>query len=146
MAPLLGRSPPGSRQYVSANHLLNFHHYQAPRGQVQPPPCCAHNCWLACLTVPVSDAHGRGISKVIVMNLQAGRAGPVQGYDGHGTWRGRGRGPHGHRHPGFNRELFLQANFRFLVSDTADLSKHALDADKMLDWDDVIEVGACRRL
>ena len=41
----------------------------------------------------------------------------------------------------FDRNKFLQANFRFLVSDAADLRKHALDADLMLDWDDVVEVS-----
>ena len=36
--PAYGRSPPGGRQYVPANYLLNFHH-QAPRAQVS---CCTH--------------------------------------------------------------------------------------------------------
>ncbi len=40
----------------------------------------------------------------------------------------------------YNRNKFLQANFRFLVSDAADLRRHAADADLMLDWDDVVEV------
>ena len=34
----------------------------------------------------------------------------------------------------------LQANFRFLVSDTVDLRRYAGDADLMLDWDDVLQV------
>lgn len=57
-----------------------------------------------------------------------------------------GRGRTGNRRPPpkpqpYNRNKFLQANFRFLVSDAADLRRHAADADLMLDWDDVVEVG-----
>ncbi|MCO5602240.1 hypothetical protein L7F22_056368, partial [Adiantum nelumboides] len=37
----------------------------------------------------------------------------------------------------FNKELFLQANFRFLVSDFGDYVVNALDPDKMLQWEDV---------
>ena len=41
----------------------------------------------------------------------------------------------------YNRNKFLQANFRFLVSDAGNLKKHEADADLMLDWDDVVQVG-----
>ena len=51
------------------------------------------------------------------------------------------RGFSGPRVQPYNRNQFLQANFRFLVSATADLRRHAVDADLMLDWDDVVEVG-----
>ena len=59
---------------------------------------------------------------------------------------GGGRGRTGNRRPPpkpqpYDRNKFLQANFRFLVSDAADLRRHAADADLMLDWDDVVEVG-----
>ncbi|KAI5074711.1 hypothetical protein GOP47_0010672 [Adiantum capillus-veneris] len=37
----------------------------------------------------------------------------------------------------FNKELFLQANFRFLVSDFGDYLLNSLDPDKMLQWEDV---------
>lgn len=47
-----------------------------------------------------------------------------------------------HRQPAYDRNQFLQANFRFLVSDAADLRRHAVDADLMLDWDDVVEVSS----
>lgn len=39
----------------------------------------------------------------------------------------------------YNRNKFLQANFRFLVSDAGNLKKHEADADLMLDWDDVVQ-------
>ena len=51
--------------------------------------------------------------------------------------RGRRRG--GRAQP-YDRNKFLQANFRFLVSDSVDLRRHAGDADLMLDWDDVLQV------
>lgn len=41
----------------------------------------------------------------------------------------------------YNKELFLQANFRFLVSDLADYSLNASDPDKMLQWEDVVAVN-----
>lgn len=37
----------------------------------------------------------------------------------------------------FNKELFLQANFRFLVSDFGDYMLNSLDPDKMLQWEDI---------
>jgi hypothetical protein len=72
--------------------------------------------------------------------------------------RGAGRGGHGgrgassraatrHHHPSrgqrrsvYRKELFLQANFRFLVADWADLRGAATDPDHMVDWDDVVLV------
>ena len=63
--------------------------------------------------------------------------------------RGRGgdsRGTGGFRRPAakpmpYNRNKFLQANFRFLVADAGNLKRHEADADLMLDWDDVLQVG-----
>ena len=40
----------------------------------------------------------------------------------------------------YRKELFLQANFRFLVADWADLRGAASDPDHMVDWDDVVLV------
>ena len=72
-------------------------------------------------------------------------------YANHGRdSRGRGgndsRGRGAFRRPAakpmpYNRNKFLQANFRFLVSDAGNLKKHEADADLMLDWDDVVQVG-----
>jgi len=42
----------------------------------------------------------------------------------------------------YEKELFLQANFRFLVADSADLRRSAHDADHMVSWDDVVRVEA----
>ena len=69
-----------------------------------------------------------------------------------GTGRGAAHGNRGHRghrqpHPSrgqrrsvYRKELFLQANFRFLVADWADLTGAASDPDHMVDWDDVVLV------
>ena len=38
------------------------------------------------------------------------------------------------------RALFLQANFRFLVADSADLRASSRDADRMASWEDVVRV------
>jgi len=42
----------------------------------------------------------------------------------------------------YKKELFLQANFRFLVADSADLRRSAYDADHMVSWEDVVQVEA----
>ena len=59
---------------------------------------------------------------------------------GHSSGRERGRGRGVQRSEPYDRNKFLQANFRFLVSNAADLRAHHSDADLMLDWGDVIEV------
>jgi hypothetical protein len=41
----------------------------------------------------------------------------------------------------YDRNKFLQANFRFLVSDAVDARKFESDADLMLDWEDVVQVS-----
>jgi hypothetical protein len=41
----------------------------------------------------------------------------------------------------YNNELFLQANFRFLVSDLGDYVLNANDPNKMLQWEDVVVVN-----
>jgi hypothetical protein len=67
-----------------------------------------------------------------------------QGTDGHDD-QPRHRG-HRRRAGGrggrltFKKEHFLQASFRFVVSDAVDVAKHLRDADAMFDWDDVLEV------
>ncbi|EFJ21418.1 hypothetical protein SELMODRAFT_443565 [Selaginella moellendorffii] len=37
----------------------------------------------------------------------------------------------------YDKELFLQANFRFLVSDFGDYLENSTDPDKMLEWEDI---------
>ena len=51
--------------------------------------------------------------------------------------RRRSSGP---RPPPYDKNKFLQANFRFVVSDAIDLATYRRDADLMLKWDDVIQV------
>ena len=70
------------------------------------------------------------------MLQQRGRGGAAAGARGR-AGSGRRAGP---RPQPYNRNKFLQANFRFLVSDAADLRRHEADADLMLDWDDVVQV------
>ncbi|EFJ45410.1 hypothetical protein VOLCADRAFT_105963 [Volvox carteri f. nagariensis] len=41
----------------------------------------------------------------------------------------------------YDKNKFLQANFRFLVSDAVDVSAYEADADKMFDWDDVLQAS-----
>ena len=55
--------------------------------------------------------------------------------------RGRGGRRSAPRQQPYDCNKFLQANLRFLVSDAADLRSHHADADLMLDWGDVLEVG-----
>ncbi len=42
----------------------------------------------------------------------------------------------------YDKDKFLQANFRFLVSDAVDVSRFEAHADLMFDWDDVLQVGS----
>ena len=86
---------------------------------------------------------------LIGANTERARGGGA-GRGGHG---GRGAGASSraatrhHHHPSrgqrrsvYRKELFLQANFRFLVADWADLRGAATDPDHMVDWDDVVLV------
>ena len=70
------------------------------------------------------------------MLQQRGRGGAAAGARGRAGAQRRA----GPRPQPYNRNKFLQANFRFLVSDAADLRRHEADADLMLDWDDVVQV------
>ncbi|KAK3183896.1 hypothetical protein Dsin_031182 [Dipteronia sinensis] len=38
----------------------------------------------------------------------------------------------------YNKDLFLQANYKFVVLDTGNYSPEAMDPDKMLQWEDII--------
>eukprot|EP00798_Chlamydomonas_sp_ICE-L_P001445 gene1445-32819_t len=40
----------------------------------------------------------------------------------------------------YNKDKFLQANFRFLVSDAVEVDSFLVDADRMFSWDDVVQV------
>eukprot|EP00742_Colponemidia_sp_Colp-10_P005225 GILJ01005583.1.p1 GENE.GILJ01005583.1~~GILJ01005583.1.p1 ORF type:complete len:757 (+),score=110.33 GILJ01005583.1:243-2513(+) len=41
----------------------------------------------------------------------------------------------------YNRERFLQANFRFLVRDSGDYKMHLVDPDRIVDWVDIEQVA-----
>lgn len=38
----------------------------------------------------------------------------------------------------YNKDLFLQANYKFVVLDSGDYSPESLDPDKMLQWEDIV--------
>ncbi|KAK9835882.1 hypothetical protein WJX74_010176 [Apatococcus lobatus] len=89
-----------------------------------------------------SPSRGHHIPANFLLNFRRDQYNEQGGRRGGG---GAGRGRSGSRRlppkpQPYNRNKFLQANFRFLVSDAADLRRHAADADLMLDWDDVVEV------
>uniref|UniRef100_A0A671U959 E3 ubiquitin-protein ligase RNF10 n=1 Tax=Sparus aurata TaxID=8175 RepID=A0A671U959_SPAAU len=60
------------------------------------------------------------------------------GEGGHSYW-GR-RNKWGHKHKPFNKELFLQANCQFVVSDDQDYKAHFTDPDTLVNWDCVQQV------
>nr|XP_057927148.1 RING finger protein 10 [Doryrhamphus excisus] len=60
------------------------------------------------------------------------------GEGGHSCW-GR-RNKWGHKHKPFNKELFLQANCQFLVTDDQDYKAHFTDPDTLVNWDCVQQV------
>uniref|UniRef100_A0A8C2W5T9 E3 ubiquitin-protein ligase RNF10 n=1 Tax=Chinchilla lanigera TaxID=34839 RepID=A0A8C2W5T9_CHILA len=67
-----------------------------------------------------------------------GQAGHFEG-SGHGSW-GR-RNKWGHKP--FNKELFLQANCQFVVSEDQDYTAHFADPDTLVNWDFVEQVRIC---
>ncbi|KAG1679804.1 hypothetical protein FOA52_012716 [Chlamydomonas sp. UWO 241] len=125
------RSARPAHKSTSANHLLNFQGYGGAGGG------------------------GGGAS--------GGRAGGGGGAGGSGARRGGGGSHHStptsHSQSGYarggsgggasqqqnrtlryDRNSFLQANYRFLVSDAVDAARFRADADLMFDWDDVLLV------
>ncbi|KAG8012244.1 RING finger protein 10 [Nibea albiflora] len=58
---------------------------------------------------------------------------------GHSYW-GR-RNKWGHKHKPFNKELFLQANCQFVVTDDQDYKAHFTDPDTLVNWDCVQQVS-----
>ncbi|KAK0131449.1 RING finger protein 10 [Merluccius polli] len=62
----------------------------------------------------------------------------ANGEGGHSCW-GR-RNKWGHKHKPFNKELFLQANCQFVVTDDQDYKAHFTDPDTLVNWDCVQQV------
>ncbi|XP_077378386.1 E3 ubiquitin-protein ligase RNF10 [Festucalex cinctus] len=60
------------------------------------------------------------------------------GDGGYACW-GR-RNKWGHKHKPFNKELFLQANCQFVVTDDQDYKAHFTDPDTLVNWDCVQQV------
>ncbi|KAM3867856.1 E3 ubiquitin-protein ligase RNF10 [Diretmus argenteus] len=60
------------------------------------------------------------------------------GEGSHSCW-GR-RNKWGHKHKPFNKELFLQANCQFVVTDDQDYKAHFTDPDTLVNWDCVQQV------
>ncbi|KAL0979519.1 hypothetical protein UPYG_G00186100 [Umbra pygmaea] len=60
------------------------------------------------------------------------------GGEGYSCW-GR-RNKWGHKHKPFNKELFLQANCQFVVTDDQDYKAHFTDPDTLVNWDCVQQV------
>lgn len=76
-------------------------------------------------------------SPVNPSHLLGFRQGADSHYDrGHKKKHGGGRGVR----QTYKKEHFLQASFRFVVSDAVDVGKHSSDPDAMFDWDDVLQV------
>nr|XP_025745299.1 RING finger protein 10 isoform X2 [Callorhinus ursinus] len=67
-----------------------------------------------------------------------GQAGHFEG-SGHGSWGKRNKWGH----KPFNKELFLQANCQFVVSEDQDYTVHFADPDILVNWDFVEQVRIC---
>ncbi|NWS75744.1 RNF10 protein, partial [Crotophaga sulcirostris] len=67
-----------------------------------------------------------------------GQGGHFDG-NGHGTWGKRNKWGH----KPFNKELFLQANCQFVVSEEQDYTVHFADPDTLVNWDFVEQVRIC---
>ncbi|XP_077016133.1 E3 ubiquitin-protein ligase RNF10 isoform X2 [Tamandua tetradactyla] len=67
-----------------------------------------------------------------------GQAGHFEG-GGHGSWGKRNKWGH----KPFNKELFLQANCQFVVSEDQDYTVHFADPDTLVNWDFVEQVRIC---
>ncbi|XP_004379069.1 E3 ubiquitin-protein ligase RNF10 isoform X1 [Trichechus manatus latirostris] len=67
-----------------------------------------------------------------------GQAGHFEG-SGHGSWGKRNKWGH----KPFNKELFLQANCQFVVSENQDYTAHFADPDTLVNWDFVEQVRIC---
>jgi len=74
-----------------------------------------------------------------LLNLQySDRKRPPRG----GSQRGSGSGsrPRTQKRVAYSKDVFVQANYRFLVSDALSEEDYVASPDKMLDWDDIAQV------
>ncbi|XP_029474955.1 RING finger protein 10 [Rhinatrema bivittatum] len=68
-----------------------------------------------------------------------GQVGAYHDGSGHGNWGKRNKWGH----KPFNKELFLQANCQFVVSEDLDYAAHLTDPDTLVNWDFVEQVRIC---
>eukprot|EP00195_Chlamydomonas_chlamydogama_P001548 CAMPEP_0202923498 /NCGR_PEP_ID=MMETSP1392-20130828/78481_1 /ASSEMBLY_ACC=CAM_ASM_000868 /TAXON_ID=225041 /ORGANISM="Chlamydomonas chlamydogama, Strain SAG 11-48b" /LENGTH=294 /DNA_ID=CAMNT_0049617181 /DNA_START=112 /DNA_END=993 /DNA_ORIENTATION=- len=95
-------------------------------------------------------ARGTFVSANHLLNFQydqASRGGRAQGGRGSGQrpqsgpgGRGAKRNQYAQKPQKYDKNKFLQANFRFLVSDAVDVPRFLEDPDRMFDWEDVVQV------
>eukprot|EP00775_Hariotina_reticulata_P009333 gene9333-9497_t len=94
-----------------------------------------------------SVPQGRQVAANHLLNFQYDSRSTRGGHRAGGAGLGPGsfsaagrRRPPAPRHQRYDKEKFLQANFRFLVASTIDRRQYEANADRMFDWDDVILV------
>ncbi|KAI4820061.1 hypothetical protein KUCAC02_028053 [Chaenocephalus aceratus] len=90
-----------------------------------------------------SPAQFAGPKKVSLNHLLNFTFEPRGGFGGFGEGGNSGwgrRNKWGHKHKPFNKELFLQANCQFVVSDDQDYKGHFTDPDTLVNWDCVQQV------
>uniref|UniRef100_A0A8C2XME5 E3 ubiquitin-protein ligase RNF10 n=1 Tax=Cyclopterus lumpus TaxID=8103 RepID=A0A8C2XME5_CYCLU len=89
---------------------------------------------------PAQFAGPKKISLNHLLNFTFEPRGGTGGFGdgGHSSW-GR-RNKWGHKHKPFNKELFLQANCQFVVTDDQDYKAHFTDPDTLVNWDCVQQV------
>ncbi|XP_041756767.2 RING finger protein 10 [Coregonus clupeaformis] len=96
-----------------------------------------------CRRAEFSPAQFSGPKKISLNHLLNFTFEPRGGHGGlvgekHSCW-GR-RNKWGHKHKPFNKELFLQANCQFVVTDDQDYNAHLTDPDTLVNWDCVQQV------
>lgn len=102
----------GSSRVVKANHLLNF----------QGPGATTHGSEMRRGGSSLHRRRGEGGSGSAIGKRPGGKSRTFS------------------RYQVYDRAKFLQANFRFLVSNMVNISRYEVEADLMLDWDDVLAV------
>uniref|UniRef100_A0A8C8GFS5 E3 ubiquitin-protein ligase RNF10 n=1 Tax=Oncorhynchus tshawytscha TaxID=74940 RepID=A0A8C8GFS5_ONCTS len=96
-----------------------------------------------CRRAEFSPAQFSGPKKISLNHLLNFTFEPRGGHGGLGGEKHSCWGRHnkwGHKHKPFNKELFLQANCQFVVTDDQDYKAHFTDPDTLVNWDCVQQV------
>uniref|UniRef100_A0A4W5MT82 E3 ubiquitin-protein ligase RNF10 n=1 Tax=Hucho hucho TaxID=62062 RepID=A0A4W5MT82_9TELE len=96
-----------------------------------------------CRRAEFSPAEFAGPKKISLNHLLNFTFEPRGGHGGLGGEKHSCWGRHnkwGHKHKPFNKELFLQANCQFVVTDDQDYKAHFTDPDTLVNWDCVQQV------